>query len=432
MQGPSNDSTNLKKINGTTVDTGSGASSAGTQRVILATDQPTHPVTVASLPLPSGAATEATVASRLSESDFDTKVGSLTEAAPASDTASSGLNGRLQRIAQRITSLIALIPTALGQSTMANSFRVVLASDQSAIPVTNTVLSVVGTGTEATAQRVTIATDSTGVLSVDDNGASITVDAPVGTPVFTRLSDGSAALGSGSGTAAAALRVELPTNGTGVIATVGAVTAITNALPAGTNAIGKLAANSGVDIGDVDVLSIIPGVAATNLGKAEDAGHNSGDVGVMALGVRKATATDLSAGPTDGDYEPFQVSTEGALWSTLTPTTTSGLSISRDIDLDNGTLTVVKASAGNLYGYYIFNAHSATVYVKFYNVTSGTLGTGTPVLTFPVPAGGGANVSFAYPISFATGICVGAGTGVADADNTDPGANLVIANIFYK
>ena len=34
------------------------------------------------------------------------------------------------------------------------------------------------------------------------------------------------------------------------------VTSITNALPAGTNAIGKLSANSGVDIGDVDVLSM--------------------------------------------------------------------------------------------------------------------------------------------------------------------------------
>jgi hypothetical protein len=40
----------------------------------------------------------------------NTEVGALTETAPASDTASSGLNGRLQRIAQRITSLI----TALG------------------------------------------------------------------------------------------------------------------------------------------------------------------------------------------------------------------------------------------------------------------------------------------------------------------------------
>ncbi len=49
----------------------------------------------------------------LTEADFDAKTGSLTEAAPASDTASSGLNGRLQRIAQRLTSLIALLPAAL-------------------------------------------------------------------------------------------------------------------------------------------------------------------------------------------------------------------------------------------------------------------------------------------------------------------------------
>jgi hypothetical protein len=55
-------------------------------------------------------ATQTTLATRLSESDFDNKTGSLTETAPATDTASSGLNGRLQRIAQRITSLI----TALG------------------------------------------------------------------------------------------------------------------------------------------------------------------------------------------------------------------------------------------------------------------------------------------------------------------------------
>lgn len=41
---------------------------------------------------------------------LETLTGAVTETAPASDTASSGLNGRLQRLAQRITSLI----TALG------------------------------------------------------------------------------------------------------------------------------------------------------------------------------------------------------------------------------------------------------------------------------------------------------------------------------
>lgn len=55
----------------------------------------------------TGFATETTLGAT------NTEIGGLTETAPASDTASSGLNGRLQRIAQRITSLIALLPTSL-------------------------------------------------------------------------------------------------------------------------------------------------------------------------------------------------------------------------------------------------------------------------------------------------------------------------------
>lgn len=66
----------------------------------------------------------------------EAELGIVTETAPATDTASSGLNGRLQRIAQRITSLIALVPASLGQKTMANSFAVTLASDQTSIPTT--------------------------------------------------------------------------------------------------------------------------------------------------------------------------------------------------------------------------------------------------------------------------------------------------------
>jgi len=69
-----------------------------------------------------GSATDVSTASpmpaQLRDSDgtdvgMSAKLGSLTETAPATDTASSGLNGRLQRIAQRLTSLIALVPAAL-------------------------------------------------------------------------------------------------------------------------------------------------------------------------------------------------------------------------------------------------------------------------------------------------------------------------------
>ena len=79
--------------------------------------------------------------------------------------------------------------------------------------------------------------------------------------------------------------------------------------------IAKLGANSGVDIGDVDVTSVVPGVGATNLGKAEDAAHTSGDVGVMALGVTLATPASLGA---DGDYQPFEF-VGGKLWTVADP-----------------------------------------------------------------------------------------------------------------
>lgn len=80
------------------------------------------------------------------------------------------------------------------------------------------------------------------------------------------------------------------------------------ALPAGTNGIGKLTANSGVDIGDVDVTSVTPGTTASSLGKAEDAIHNTGDVGVMALAVSNEANTARAA---DGDYLPIATDTEG-------------------------------------------------------------------------------------------------------------------------
>lgn len=112
--------------------------------------QATQPVSVASLPLPADAATETTLAGVLTEGDFDTKTGSLTETAPSTDTASSGLNGRLQRIAQRLTSLIALFPSAL--SALSN-FKISVADIGGTAPDTNSGSKSAGT------LRVVLATD---------------------------------------------------------------------------------------------------------------------------------------------------------------------------------------------------------------------------------------------------------------------------------
>lgn len=68
--------------------------------------------------------------------------------------------------------------------------------------------------------------------------------------------------------------------------------------------------------------SVVPGTGATNLGKAEDAAHSSGDTGVMLLGVRNPSL--LSFTDAVGDYSPFSLSGLGELYvttSTLNPGT---------------------------------------------------------------------------------------------------------------
>jgi hypothetical protein len=199
------------------------------------------------------------------------------------------------------------------------------------------------------------------------------------------------------------------------------------ALPAGTN-----------NIGDMDVLSVVPGTGATNLGKAEDAGHTTGDVGVMALGVRAASPTERSAGPTDGDYEPFALNEVGAVWVSPTASANGGLTIFRSIDLDE-TEEEVKASAGVVHGMWVTNTATSTRFVKFYNATAAnvTVGSTTPVITIGIPGNTSDDVSGVFNagpagIGFGTAITVAATTGVADADTGAPGANEVIVNIFYK
>lgn len=112
-------------------------------------------------------------------------------------------------------------------------------------------------------------------------------------------------------------RVTIANDSTGVLAgvttvtTVSAVTAITNALPAGTN-----------NIGDVDVLSVIPGTGATNLGKAVDTASGATDTGVAPLAVRDDALAALT--PVEGDYVPLRVDANGALWVIVTGTVTTG------------------------------------------------------------------------------------------------------------
>ena len=112
----------------------------------------TQPVSAASLPLPTGAATETSLAG------VRTDLGTDGTTPPAVLGAGTGVRGWLRSIYEKLTGTLAVTGT-FWQATQ---------------PVSGTFFQA--------AQPVT------------DNAGSLTVDAPVGTPVFVRLSDGTTAI----------------------------------------------------------------------------------------------------------------------------------------------------------------------------------------------------------------------------------------------
>jgi hypothetical protein len=107
-----------------------------------------------------------------SDDDVQAKLGIVTETAPATDTASSGLNGRLQRVAQRLSSLIAQLPASLGTKTAANSLSVVNASDDPVVAVS-------GTTTDAAVANGSAGTIAGYLRSIKDAATDTTTSSPV-------------------------------------------------------------------------------------------------------------------------------------------------------------------------------------------------------------------------------------------------------------
>lgn len=180
-------------------------------------------------------------------------------------------------------------------------------------------------------------------------------------------------------------------------------------------------------------------ITSATFEKAEDSAHTSTDKGVMGLGVRKAAAfTDLSAGATDGDYEPYQINVEGAVRTSPTASATGGWNTYSNIDVDETTGTTtqqIKASAGVLHTCAITNDTAATVeYLKIYNavsLTGSAAGTETPAITIPL-VGGHVTTNVVLDAYFDTGITVAATTGIAVADTGAPAGNAVVVNCTYK
>ena len=99
----------------------------------------------------------------------------------------------------------------------------------------------------------------------------------------------------------------------------------------------------------------------------------------------------------------------------------------RNIDVQNGTSTLVRNSPGVIDNYFISNSAAATRYIKLYNKVSAVPASDTPVLTLALPAGASAN-SANLGWRFTNAISVRATVNRIDTDDTAPTTGDVIVN----
>jgi hypothetical protein len=117
---------------------------------------------------------------------------------------------------------------------------------------------------------------------------------------------------------------------------------------------------------------------------------------------------------------------------TQTPSATGGLSTFHLVSAGSTNATNIKASAGQLYCWYIYNSNAAARKVAFHN-TAGTPTAGASVFfSMVIPPAAGANACAASGIAFSTGIAITTVTGLPDSDNAAVAANDLIINLWYQ
>ena len=226
-------------------------------------------------------------------------------------------------------------------------------------------LSTTGGGTEASALRVTIANDSTGVVSVDDNGASLTVDGTVAVSSLPALPAGSNKIGAVDLDSDAAPGSAVPATAQYVAGTDGTnarglktdaagelqVDVLTlPALPAGSNKIGAVDLDSDATPGDPvpGTGQYVMGTDGTNArGLKTD---TAGELQVDVLTLPALVAGTANIGDVDVLTVPAPLSTTGggteaaALRVTLANDSTGLVSV----DDNGGSLTVDGTVSVNL------------------------------------------------------------------------------------
>jgi hypothetical protein len=140
----------------------------------------------------------------------------------------------------------------------------------------------------------------------------------------------------------------------------------------------------------------------------------------------------LVYGNSSGNIIPFKVAADGTVATTATLSgTVPSAETFHLVSAASTNPTSLKASAGIVYGWFVYNANASARKVAFHD-TAGAPTAGANVLfALVLPPLSGANVSFPNGITFANGIAITTTTGLADADATAVAAADLVMNIWF-
>lgn len=156
---------------------------------------------------------------------------------------------------------------------------------------------------------------------------------------------------------------------------------------------------------------------------------------VRMTGYSSGTATavmELYTTPTIPTNQ-FVQALQSGLWTIGATASTNGTNDFHLISAASTNATVIKASAGQIYGFSLYNTNVAARYVKLYNKTTApTVGTDIPVRTIGVPPLGSVHLSTALGIPCPLGIGLATTVGIADTDVAAVGLSDLAIDIDWK
>lgn len=253
-------------------------------------------------------------------------------------------------------------------------------------------------------------TDNSGSLTVDNAGTfAVQATVAAGASTIAKAEDAASADGD-VGVPAMAIRKATPANtsnadgdyemlqiSAGRLWTSATIDA---ALPAGTNAIGKLASNSGVTIGAVEIaasqtLSTVSTVSTLTGGGVAHASADSGNPHKIGAKV-KTSPKGLTLASADNRTDLY-ADADGMLMVKLN--TSLADVVSERVTITTGTSTAftnfsaVASTRNYVTSIVVYNSSSTAGYIDFRDGTAGSV-----LWTMPVPAGGGSVLSSAVPL----------------------------------